>query len=106
MAPGDYVENLRSMVAECRRLGVRPAFIALPRRRRPGDPSFLSPYPDLQRQTARALDVPLIVVPTLAHGPEQPVNADDFLDTLHLTPAGNRGMAAGIADQLAALGLI
>ena len=67
---------------------------------------FVSPYPDLQRETARALGVPLLVVPALAYGPDQPVNADDFLDTLHLTAAGNGRMAAGIADQLVALGLI
>ena len=106
VAPADYVENLRGMVAECRRLGVRPVFIALPRRRRAGEPPLVSPYPDLQRETARALGVPLIFVPALAYGPDQPVNADDFLDTLHMTAAGNGRMAAGIAGQLVALGLI
>jgi lysophospholipase L1-like esterase len=106
VAPLDYVENLRSMVEECRRLGVRPVFIALPRRRRPGEPPFVSPYPDLQREAARGLGVPLLVVPDLASGPDQPVNAGDFLDTLHLSTAGNARMAANIVDQLVALGLI
>ncbi|PYQ44782.1 MAG: hypothetical protein DMF77_06375, partial [Acidobacteria bacterium] len=98
--------NLRALVAECRRRGVRPVLIALPRRRRAGEPPFLSPYPDVQRQTARELGVPLIAVPELAARPDGPVNAEYFLDTLHLTAAGNRLLAQGIAEQLAALGLI
>ena len=106
VAPDDYASNLRALVAECRRQGVRPVLIALPRRRRAGEPPFLSPYPDVERQAARELGVPLIVVPELAARPEGPVNAEYFLDTLHLTPAGNRLLAQGIAEQLAALGLI
>lgn len=104
--PDDYAENLRGLVAECRRLGVRPVFVALPRRRRPGEPPFVSPYPGRQRRAASELGVPLVVVPELAAGPEGPVNAEYFLDTLHLTAAGNERMAAGIARELIALGLI
>jgi len=106
VAPDDYASNLRALVAECRRQGVRPVFVALPRRRRTGEPPFLSPYPDVERQTARELGVPLIVVPELAARPDGPVNAEYFLDTLHLTATGNRLLAQGIAEQLAALGLI
>jgi lysophospholipase L1-like esterase len=106
VSPVDYASNLRALVEECRRRGVRPVLVALPRRRRAGEPPFLSPYPDVQRQTARELGVPLIVVPELAARPDGPVNAGYFLDTLHLTAAGNRLLAQGIADQLAALGLI
>jgi len=106
VGPDEYASNLRALVEECRRWGVRPVFVALPRRRRAGEPPFASPYPDRQRETARALGVPLIEVPELASRPDGPVNAEYFLDTLHLTAAGNALLARGIAARLTALGLI
>ncbi|HUG51953.1 MAG TPA: hypothetical protein VMR21_00055, partial [Vicinamibacteria bacterium] len=90
----------------CRRQGVRPVFVALPRRRRAGEPAHDSPYPGLQRRAARELDVPLVTVPELDAGQGGPANEDYFVDTLHLSPAGNALMGGAIAEVLMELGLL
>jgi lysophospholipase L1-like esterase len=101
----DYVRNLEAMVAECRGRGVVPVFVALPHRRRPGEPAFRHPYADAQRETAARLGVPLLRTERLEAGTEVE-NEADFIDALHLSVGGHREMARLLARQLVEGGLL
>jgi lysophospholipase L1-like esterase len=104
--PAAYAANLEALVARCRSRGVQPVFVALPRRVREGDPPVESPYPGLLARTAAARGVPLLAVPPLSLGTASGPNDALFIDSLHFSAAGNDAMAAGLAAQLAALGLV
>jgi lysophospholipase L1-like esterase len=99
----EYQENLAAFVRECAATGARPAFIALPHRRRPGDPPPDPAYPQALSRAAASLGVPLLGVGRLA-GDAEPNDAL-FIDSLHLTPEGNRVLASTLAGELAALNL-
>jgi lysophospholipase L1-like esterase len=103
---GQYHENLEAIVAECRRWGIRPAFIALPHRRKKGEPPFSSDYAAVLVDTARAQGVPLLESGLL--GLQAPVESNDqyFLDSLHMTPEGNALMARLLAQQLVERGIL
>jgi lysophospholipase L1-like esterase len=103
VSPQEYRENLEAIVSYCRRRGIRPVFLALPRRHRPGAPPKPdTPYPDLLRASAAELGVRLLVVPPLTAGTAEASNEEYFVDTLHLSEAGHRHLADAIAEALAA----
>jgi lysophospholipase L1-like esterase len=100
-----YRENLEAIVGECRRQGVRPVFIALPRRRSTEEPVAPAPYADLLVATGQALGVPVLDSGELGlHAP--PGNDRYFIDTLHLNPQGHRLLAEVLARQLVEKGLL
>ncbi|HWX25715.1 MAG TPA: GDSL-type esterase/lipase family protein [Vicinamibacteria bacterium] len=101
-----YRENLEAIVAECRRSGIRPVFVALPHRLKAGEPPFGSEYGEMLVATARAQGVPLLDCGPLGLQSASPSNAEYFLDSLHLTPRGNALMAHEIARQLRDLGIV
>jgi len=102
--PDQYRENLRAIVSECRTRGVRPVFLALPRRRRPGEAPFESAHARVLAETAQELDVILIELGDLGLGSTGPNDAY-FIDTLHFSPAGHRYLAERLARELRARGL-
>jgi lysophospholipase L1-like esterase len=102
----EYRENLASIVAVCRAHGIRPLFVELPLRKRPGDPPADSPYPAALREAARQLGVPLLELPELGSGATVADNQADFIDPLHFSPSGSEKAARELARQLAGLGVI
>lgn len=100
-----YRENLEAIVRECRARGIRPVFVALPRRRQ-GEPRFHTPYMDALKELGARLDVPVLGAGVLGveTGPED--NAEHFIDSLHFSPSGHRIMAEELARQLAGLGAL
>jgi len=102
-----YKENLAAIVAECRKAGVRPVFIALPRRKDPSETrSTGTPYAAALLETARALSVPLLSVGELGIDTPRSSTKEYFIDSLHFSPAGSERMAEILAPQLAAAGLV
>jgi lysophospholipase L1-like esterase len=100
-----YRSNLAGMVEECRSRGIRPVFVALPHRRKAGEPVADSPYPKALAQTARELDVPLLGASPLLGEASPAGNEAYFIDSLHFSPAGHERMASELARQLAGLGV-
>lgn len=94
-----YRENLRAIVADCRARGIASAFIAFPRRRRPGEPPVTSPHEDVLRMVAREERVPLLDIGAL-DARAAPSNEELFIDTLHLSVAGHAYLAQRLAGQL------
>jgi|SRR6185503_5473788 len=100
-----YQGNLERIVEECRLHRIRPVFVALPRRRRAGEPRTTSPYADALIGTGRRLGVPVLGVGDLGLDTPLDSNEPDFIDTLHFSVSGHRRMAAELARQLVANGL-
>jgi lysophospholipase L1-like esterase len=100
-----YQENLRAMIAECARKGVRPVFIDLPHRKMPGEQPFSSDYEKALKEVAGAEGIPLLDCGVLGLETQEASNARFFIDSLHLTPEGNALFARHLADQLEALGI-
>jgi lysophospholipase L1-like esterase len=95
-----YRENLEAIVEECRRRGIRPVFIALPARRRPGEPRGQTPYLQAMTEVAARLRVPVLGVGPLGIETAPESNEEHFIDALHFSPSGHRIMAGEIARQL------
>jgi lysophospholipase L1-like esterase len=102
----DYRENLTAIVRECRAAGITPAFVALPMRKRPGDPPFATDHTRALAELAGRLAVPLLEVGALSRNAPLESNAASFIDLIHLSPEGAALMAAELARQLEALGLV
>jgi lysophospholipase L1-like esterase len=102
----DYRENLTAIVRECRAARIAPVFVALPMRKRPGDPAFATDHTRALAELAGELRVPLLEVGTLSRNAPVESNAASFIDLIHLSPAGAERMAAELARQLEALGLV
>jgi lysophospholipase L1-like esterase len=102
-----YRENLAAIVAECRKSGARPVFIALPRRKDPNEThSRGTPYVAVLLETARSLNVPVLDVGDLGIDTPLPSTLEYFIDSLHFSPAGSQLMAETLAPQLAAAGVL
>jgi len=101
-----YRENLKLLVAVCREYGIRPAFVALPRRRRAGEAPLESPYPAAFAAAARELGVPLLETGQLGYDTAPIDNRLLFIDSLHFSPAGHAVLARLLAEQLVARGLV
>lgn len=101
-----YRENLRAIVDECQAGGVRPVFLELPRRRRPGETPPVSPHAQALRETAGAMGVPFIDVGNLGLDSARSPNEEYFIDNLHLTPEGHRYLAELLDRELHARGLL
>jgi lysophospholipase L1-like esterase len=97
-----YAANLEMFVAEARAAGTTPHFIALPSRLLPGDKPRLTEYTAALEAVARRLSVPLYDVGILSSAHPDIAgrgNASYFIDSLHLSPEGNRLMASLLARQ-------
>lgn len=100
----DYADNLEIFVKEARAAGARPHFIALPSRLFPGKEPSRTDYSDTLAEVARRLSVPLHEVGILSSSSKEIAstgNAAYFIDSLHLSPEGNRLMASQLARDLA-----
>jgi lysophospholipase L1-like esterase len=97
---GQYRENLAEIVRVCREAGVRPVFIALPRRRLAGEGAMDSPYARALAEVSRTTGVPLLPIGPLGLDTGLVDNSRFFVDTLHLSVEGNAVMAAEIRQQL------
>lgn len=106
VALGDYRENLQAIVGTCREHGIRPAFVALPRRRQPGAAPIESPYPAAFAAAARELGVPLLEAGPLGYDTAPEDNQGYFIDTLHFSAAGHALLARLLAAQLVERGLV
>jgi lysophospholipase L1-like esterase len=103
--PGRYRENLRAIVEECRRRGVQPVFLALPRRRRAGEaPPAVPAQAAVLAEVAAELTVPLLDVGELGL-PAAGANDAYFIDNLHLSVEGHRYLASRLAEALRAIPL-
>lgn len=100
-----YRENLEAIVRECRRRGIRPVFIALPRRRQ-GEPRFHSPYMDAMKELGQGLGVPVLGAGVLGVETSPEDNAPHFIDLLHFSASGHRILAEEIARQLVERGIL
>ena len=99
----DYANNLEIFVNEARAAGARPHFIALPSRLIQGKEPSRTEYADTLAAVARRLSVPLHEVGILSSSnPEiaSTGNAANFIDSLHMSPDGNRLMASLLARDL------
>lgn len=103
---GDYRENMEAIVGECRGHGIAPVFVALPRRKKAGEPPFESTYAEAIADLGRTLRVPVIDVGDLGLHSRLDSNEPYFIDLIHMSREGSRLMAQQIARQLEALGLI
>jgi lysophospholipase L1-like esterase len=102
-----YRENLTFLVAEARGAGVRPVFLALPRRKDPAErASRDTPYAGVLAETAQALHVPLLGIGDLGIGTTRDSTVEYFIDSLHLSPAGAARLADTLAPQLLAPGVL
>jgi lysophospholipase L1-like esterase len=99
-----YRENLEAIVRECRSRGIRPVFVALPARRRAGEPPVRTAYMDSLTALAAERDVPLFTAGPLGLEDAPASNEEHFIDSLHFSPSGHRIMAEEIARQLVARG--
>ena len=106
VSPSQYRENLEGIAAECRRRGIKPVFIALPRRRMKGEPIFDTPYAAVLAEAGKSLGVPVLDTGDLGLATTLPGNDAYFIDTLHLSPEGNRLLARLLARQITANGLL
>ncbi len=98
-----YSANLEAFVKEVRDAGATPHFIALPSRLIPGGKPAHTEYSAVLASVAQRLSVPLYDVGVLAGGSPKIAttgNAAYFLDSLHMTPEGNRVMASLLAQQM------
>jgi lysophospholipase L1-like esterase len=102
----EYRSNLAGIVRECVASGARPAFVALPHRRRAGEAPVRSPYAEALAEVARELGVPVLGPVELRTDTPLESNEDNFIDSLHLSPRGAALMARHLAEQLAALGWV
>jgi lysophospholipase L1-like esterase len=102
--PNEYRENLAAVVRLCREQGIRPAFLALPHRKRPGDTPPDPTYPELLRAIAREVTVPVIEIGDLDYDTPMPANDELFIDSLHFSAAGHSRLVTVLAPQLEALG--
>jgi lysophospholipase L1-like esterase len=100
----EYEANLEAFVKECQGQAVRPVFIGLPHRVKAGEALTDRTYPDALAETAARLRIPLLGVGPLAANVGE--NDRFFLDSLHLTPEGNRILATLLAAQLKAGGIV
>ena len=80
-------------------------FLALPRRRQPGEAPFDSVHARVLAETAKELEVMLLELGDLGLGSTGPNDAY-FIDTLHLSPAGHRYLAERLARELRARGVL
>jgi lysophospholipase L1-like esterase len=99
----DYARNLERFATEARAAGARPHFIALPSRLIQGGPPTKTVYAETLAAVAQRLAVPLYDVGILNGSNPEVVaagNASYFIDSLHLSPEGNRVMAGLIAEKL------
>jgi lysophospholipase L1-like esterase len=103
--PDQYRRNLEAIVDGCRKRGILPIFIALPRRRAQGAVPIDSPYPKALADAARDLRVPLFVAAHLASETSLEGNESYFIDALHFSPSGHVLMASELARQLLTLGV-
>ncbi len=102
-----YRENLTAIAIEARRVGVRPVFVALPRRQGPDERrSRDTPYATVLAETARTLKVPLLSVGDLGIDTPRASTTEYFIDSLHFSPAGAALMADTLAPQLLAPGVL
>lgn len=104
--PEHFRENLFAIASLCRSRGIRPVFVALPHRKNAGELPARTPYESLLAEVARQAGVPLLDVGELGLATSLDDNAEDFIDALHLSVAGNALMARRLAEQLGALGLL
>jgi lysophospholipase L1-like esterase len=95
-----YRENLEAIVRECRQKGIRPVFVALPRRKKAGEPTPEAPYAAALEQAGRDLGVAVLDTGDLGLRTRLGSNEPLFIDALHLSPEGNRLMASLLARQL------
>lgn len=98
----DYARNLEMFANEARAAGARPHFIALPRRLIQGELPKPTPYAEALAAVAQRLSVPLYDVGALSDSTTHIAssgNASYFIDSLHLSPEGNRHMASMVARQ-------
>jgi lysophospholipase L1-like esterase len=98
-----YAKNLETFVNEARSAGARPHFIALPSRLIKGKQPAQTDYADTLAAVAQRLSVPLHDVGILSSSSKEIAatgNAAYFIDSLHLSPEGNRLMASLLAGQL------
>jgi len=95
-----YRENLHAIVAECRRRGVQPVFLALPRRRRQGETPPLPAQAAVLAETAAELRVPLVDVGELGLTGHVGSNEAYFIDNLHLSVEGHRYLAERLAPSV------
>lgn len=102
--PDEYRENLVAVVRLCRERGIRPAFLALPHRKRPGDAQPDPTYPRLLRAIALEAAVPVIEVGDLDYDTPMPANDELFIDSLHFSAAGHSRLVTVLVPQLEALG--
>jgi lysophospholipase L1-like esterase len=100
-----YRENMEAIVRECRSRGIRPVFVALPARRRAGEPPVQSAYMDALEELAARLDVPLLAAGPLGLDGAPESNAEHFIDSLHFSASGHQVMAEQIARQLVERGV-
>lgn len=96
----DYRANLAAIVATCRQHGIRPVFVALPRRRQPQGTPVESPYPAAFAQAARELGVPLLALGPLGYDTAPEDNSRYFIDTLHFSAEGHALAARLLAQQM------
>lgn len=99
-----YRENLTSAVRFCRERGIRPAFLALPRRKQAGDRPPDATYPSLLRAVAGELGVPVLEIGDLDYATPLQTNEDLFIDSLHFSARGHAALAGVLVPQLEALG--
>jgi lysophospholipase L1-like esterase len=104
--PVHYRENLAGIVRDAQALGARPVFIALPHRSRFEGPPLDPAYPQVLRESAAALSVPLAEAGVLGDAAPPGGNESFFVDSLHLSAAGADEMARVLAAHLAAAGLV
>jgi len=102
--PAEYRENLGALVRLCRENGIRPSFLALPHRKRPGDAPPDPTYSDLLRAIAAELQVPVLQIGDLAYSTPLATNESLFIDALHFSAAGHSQLAGTLVPQLEALG--
>jgi len=101
-----YRQNLEAIVGECRQRGIQPVFVALPRRRVTGEPLVETPYAAALVEAGRALGVPVLDSGDVGFDTTLPSNQAYFIDTVHLSPEGNRLLARLLARQLVEKGLL
>ena len=99
----DYGKNLAALVEEYRSRNIAPFFIDLPRRKRAGEETTGSSYSEVLTEVGRRLSVPVIDPGDLGLKSPLDTNAHYFIDTLHLSPAGNAYLAERLVRELAEL---
>lgn len=94
----DYIENLRAMAQETKRIGARPAFLALPA---PidldpaGPPADILEYREAMRTVAEESGAPYIDGPGWLHDHQGTIG--HFADQVHPTPLGHQLIGEAVA---------